>query len=154
MCDFGKLMSTFHSIHYHIIFSTKFRKPWIKDAWISRLHEYVGGTIKGLDATPLKVGGVADHVHLLVGCKTTHRPSDLVREIKKAASAWVHDELGVQPFAWQNGYAIFSVSPNALSVVVAYIANQAEHHRKRSFREELMEMLDTAGVEYEPRFLE
>ncbi len=147
-------MSTYHAITFHIVFSTKHRKPWIKDTWIERFHEYLGGTMRGLDAVPLKIGGVADHVHLLIGCKTTHRPSDLVREIKKSATAWVRETVGFEPFAWQDGYSIFSVSPDACSKVAAYIANQAEHHRTRSFQEELLLMLEQAGIEYDPKFLE
>lgn len=147
-------MSTYSSIHFHIIFSTKYRKPWIKKDWIARLHEYIGGTIKGLKAVPLQIGGVEDHVHLLVGCKTNHRPCDLVREIKKASTAWVHSEIGMTVFGWQDGYAIISVSPNAIKGVSGYIANQEEHHRQRSFREELEIILKRAGIEYDPRYLE
>ena len=76
------------------------------------------------------------------------------REVKKAATAWVHQEIGFEPFCWQDGYAIFSVSPDAQPVVAAYIDNQAEHHRQRSYLEELRVMLDKAGVEYDPRYLE
>ena len=147
-------MSTYHSIHFHIVFSTKNRKPWIKDSWIGRLHEYLGGTIRGLEAIPLKTGGVADHVHLLIGCRTTHRPSDLVREIKKSATTWIHEEIGFEPFAWQDGYAIISVSPNACPSVVNYITNQKEHHRKRTYREELERILKEAGIDYDPKYLD
>lgn len=147
-------MSTYCSIHFHIVFSTKNRKRWIKADWIERLHEYMGGTIRGMDAVPLQIGGVEDHVHLLAGCKTTHRPSDLVREIKKAATAWVHGEIGIPAFAWQDGYAIISVSPNAIEPVSNYIANQAVHHRKRTFREELEMILKYAGIQYDPKYLE
>lgn len=147
-------MSTFHSIHFHIVFSTKNRAPWIKDDWIGRLHGYMGGIAKGLDAVPAKIGGVSDHVHMLAGCRTTHRPADLVREIKKSATAWVHDEIGFEPFCWQDGYAIFSVSPDARPSVAAYIENQAEHHHKRSYQEELRAMLERAEIEYDPRYLE
>ena len=107
-------MSTYHSLHYHIIYSTKNRAPWIKAPWIADLHQYTGGIIKGLDATPLKIGGVDDHIHLLVGCKTTHRISDLVREIKKAATKWVHSEIGFTPFCWQDGFTLcFRSDPDA-----------------------------------------
>ena len=147
-------MSTYHSIHFHVVFSTKHRQPWIKEAWISQLHEYMGGTVKGLDAVPLKIGGVADHVHLLLGCKTIHRPSDLVRDIKKSATAWVHDEIGFAPFLWQEGYAIISVSPNAIASVASYVGNQVEHHHKKSFQEELGDILDRAGIKYDPKYLE
>jgi REP element-mobilizing transposase RayT len=147
-------MSTFHSIHFHIIFSTKHRKPWIDDKWIGDLHGYLGGTVKGLGAAPLKIGGVADHVHMLIGCKTTHCPAELVREIKKSATAWVHDEIGLTAFGWQDGYAIFSLSPDACSGVSNYIGNQAEHHRKKLSIEELKQLLAKAGIEYDPKYLE
>jgi REP element-mobilizing transposase RayT len=146
-------MSTYHAINFHIVFSTKNRKPWIKDSWMPRLHEYLGGITNGLGARPLKIGGVADHVHLLVGCKPTHRPCDLVREIKKSATSWIHTEIEFEPFCWQDGYSIFSISPDACGKVSAYLAIQAEHHRKQSFRDELVAMLEKAGVPYDPKFL-
>ena len=150
----GKTMSTFHSLHYHLVFSTKHRTPWIKDSWIHRLHEYLGGTLNGLDVKPLAIGGVADHVHLLIGAKTTHRVCDIVRELKKSATEWVHQTIQFEPFQWQEGYAVFTVSPGARASVSAYIQNQAEHHRKKTFHEELKEMLDKAGIEYDPKYLE
>lgn len=107
-----------------------------------------------MKAQPLTVGGVEDHVHLLVGMKTTHRPCDVVRELKKSATDWVHTEIGYRPFQWQEGYAIFSVSPDARDQVLKYIQNQAEHHRKLSFRDELKEMLDRAGLDYDPTYLD
>jgi len=147
-------MSTYLSLHYHLVFSTKHRLPSIEESWRSRLHEYLGGTIRGLDGFPREIGGIADHVHLLVGLKATHCLADVLRELKKASSAWVHDKIGVSDFAWQEGYAAFTVSPTARDPIVEYIANQEQHHRKRSFREELVEMLERAGIEYDPRFLE
>ena len=139
-------MSTFHSLNCHITFSTKHRKPWIKLDWIERLHAYLGGIVNQLGGKSLKIGGVEDHVHLLVGLKTTHRLSDFMRELKKSSSSWVHDTVGYRPFQWQDGYAVFSVSPTACAAVTSYIANQREHHRTRTFREELMAMLEEAGV--------
>jgi putative transposase len=76
------MASSHLSLHYHIIFGTKDRIPFIHDSWISRLHEYIGGTVRGLDGIPQAVGGVADHVHLLVGLKATHCLSDFVRDLK------------------------------------------------------------------------
>ncbi len=144
-------MSTFCSIHFHVVFSTKNRRRWIKPDWIDRLHEYLGGAIKGLDAMPLKIGGA--EVHLLIGCRTTHRPCDLVREIKKASTSWVRTVIGVSGFGWQDGYAIISISPDATEGVSKYIANKEEHHRQRSFREELEIILWRAGIEYDPKYL-
>jgi hypothetical protein len=114
----------------------------------------MGGTIKGLDAIPLKIGGIADHAHLLIGCKTTHRPADLVREIKKSATAWVREEIDLEPFCWQDGYAIFSLGPDACPGVSRYIENQADHHKKKTSLEELKELLARAGIEYDPKYLD
>jgi len=148
------MSSTYLSLHYHLIFSTKERRPLIDPEWQPRLHEYLGGTVNGLKGFTQGVGGVSDHVHLLVGLKATHCLADFMRELKKASSAWVHEEIRNRQFAWQEGYAAFTVSATARERVRRYIANQAAHHRKRSFREELVELLAKAGVEYDPRYLD
>ncbi len=82
----------------------------IQSTWRERLHEYLGGTVKGLDAFSQGIGGVEDHIHLLVGFKATHRLSDFMQELKKSSSTWVHKEIGLKEFAWQEGYIAFSVS--------------------------------------------
>ncbi len=146
--------STYLSLHYHLVFATKNRQPTISVDWRSRLHEYLGGTITGLGGFPQGIGGVADHVHLLVGLKATHCLADVLRELKKASSIWIHKDIGVQEFAWQEGYAAFSVSATARNGVRNYIANQEEHHRVRSFREELVAMLEKAGIEYDSKYMD
>jgi putative transposase len=117
-------------------------------------NHLVAGTLRGLDGFPAEVGGVADHVHLLVGLKATHRLSDFMRELKKCSSGWVRDELAHPKFAWQEGYAAFTVSPTAREGVHRYIRGQEEHHAKQSFRDELIELLRQAGIEYDPRYLD
>jgi len=146
--------STYLSLHYHLVFGTKDRAPLIEASWRNRLHEYLGGTVEGLKGFPEGVGGMADHVHPLVGLKATHCLADFMRELKKASSAWVHEEIGMQRFAWQEGYAAFTVSPSARSEVQSYIARQEVHHRNRTFREELVEFLEKAGVDYDSRYLD
>jgi REP element-mobilizing transposase RayT len=141
-------------VQHHLVFSTKKRAPWIVDAWRDRLHEYLGGTINGLGGFARQVGGVADHVHLLVGLRATHTLADVMRELKKASSQWIHREIGERGFAWQEGYAAFTVSPNARDGVRDYIANQVEHHRRRTFREELIGLLERAGIEHDLRYLD
>ena len=148
------MSSTYLSLHYHLVFSTKGRQPLIDLAWRARLHEYLGGTIAGLGGFSQGVGGVVDHVHLLVGLKATHCLADVLRELKKASSVWVHEEIGERGFAWQEGYAAFTVSATARAAVREYVANQEEHHRKKTYREELIEMLERAGVEYDPKYLD
>ena len=146
--------STYLSLHYHLVFGTKNREPFIVPEWRCRLHEYLGGTISGLGGFPEGIGGVADHVHLLVGLKATHCLADVLRELKKASSAWIHEKIGFRPFVWQEGYAAFTVSATAREAVQKYIANQEEHHRTRSFREELIKLLGRARIEYDPKYLD
>ncbi len=146
--------STFASLHYHFVFSTKGRRPFIVEAWRDRLHEYLGGTVNGLKGVTQGVGGTADHVHLLVGLKTTHCVADFMRELKKASSAWVHETIGLKRFAWQEGYGAFTVSATARNQVKIYIANQEEHHRKKTFREEFEELLKRAGIDYDDKWLD
>ena len=148
------MSSTFASLHYHIVFSTKHRKPMIDVAWRERLHEYLGGTVNGLKGFTQGVGGTEDHVHLLVGLKTTHCLADFMRELKRSSSVWVHSEIGLTTFAWQEGYGAFTVSPTSRESVKGYIANQEEHHRKISFRDELAEILRQAGIAFDEKWLD
>ena len=121
--------STYYSLHNHYVFSTKNRDPSLHEDIINQTHEYLGGIIRGLGAKPEMIGGVADHVHMLIGQKTTHCPADLVREIKKASTDWLRVE---QPdFSWQEGYGVFSVSPDRLDAVSKYIVKQPVHHSKK-----------------------
>ena len=145
--------STHTGLHYHLIFATKNREPIISEDWQSRLHEYLGGTVRGLEGVPQGIGGVADHVHLLVALKPTHCLADFMRDLKKASSAWVAASLQ-KHFQWQEGYAAFTVSPSARTAVQEYIADQEEHHRHHSFREELVKFLQKSGLEYDERYLD
>ncbi|HWB05361.1 MAG TPA: IS200/IS605 family transposase [Verrucomicrobiales bacterium] len=123
--------STHLSLHYHLVFSTKDRIPFIAPAWRERLHAFLGGTVKHLDGVPEAIGGVADHVHLLIGLNATHRLSDVMREIKSVSSRWVHDETGAKLFSWQEGYGAFTVGAPQCPAVKEYIARQEQHHRPR-----------------------
>ena len=145
--------STFSSLRIHIVFSTKERHPWITPEWRSKLHKYLGGTVRGLGGVAEEVGGVEDHVQLLVSYRPTLTISEFMRELKKASSVWAAQEFEAQ-FGWQEGYAVFSVSASQKDRVRTYIANQEEHHRKKSFREELDELLQRHGIEFKPAHLE
>lgn len=146
--------STHTCLLYHIIFATKDREPLIEASWRTRLHEYLGGAARGLDAIPQGVGGVADHVHLLVGLKTTHRLADFMRELKKASFTWVATTTPVRSFRWQEGYAAFTVSASNRTAVQDYIRRQDDHHRRKTFREELIEFLEKSGIEYDEGYLD
>ena len=146
--------STFLSLHHHLVFSTKNREPLISASWRSRLHEYLAGTVNGLGAKNQIVGGTEDHVHLLVELRATRALSDFMRELKKTSSQWVHQTLAQNHFAWQEGYAAFSVSASARDDVHQYIKTQEDHHRTRNFREELKIMLQRSGVDFEEKYLD
>jgi putative transposase len=145
--------STHLSLHYHLIFSTKDRQSWITDDWRDRLHAYLGGAVRACGGVAENVGGTADHVHLLIGLRATHRLADVLREIKASSSEWVHKEIQVARFAWQEGYGAFTVSASQIEVVRNYIARQEEHHRKHSYQEEYLEFLKQSGVEFDEKFL-
>lgn len=145
--------STHLSLHFHVVFSTKDRMPQISSEWREKLHSYIGGVVKNAGAIPEAVGGVADHVHLLLGLPATLALADIIRTIKANSSKWIHDEIGLEKFAWQEGYGASTVSPGNREAVSNYIGNQEEHHRTRGFQEEYMEFLRKAKVGYDERFL-
>ena len=144
--------STFFSLHYHFVFSTKDRRPLIGAEWRPRLHSYLGGIIRGMNGVAEIVGGVDDHVHLLASLRPVHRIADVLRDVKKDSTNWAKENFE-RRFSWQEGYAAFTVSPSATDSVRHYIANQEAHHHKCSFVEELKELLERAGITYEEKYL-
>ena len=144
--------STFFTLHYHIVFSTKERRPIIRAEWRPRLHSYLGAIIRGMNGVAEIVNGVQDHVHLMVSLRPVHCLADLMRERKKESTNWAKDTFD-ERFAWQEGYAAFTVSPGATVAVRRYIANQQQHHARHLFKDELKVLLDKAGVRYEPKYL-
>jgi len=146
--------STHLSLHYHLIFATKGRLPMMAPSWREEMHAYLGGVLRHMDAIPQCVGGVADHIHILAGLKATHCLADVMRDMKRASSEWVHDTIGDRAFAWQEGYGAFTVSASMREEVRQYIERQPEHHRTRTFREEYIEFLQKSGVEFDESHLD
>ncbi len=134
-------------------FPQKAAPPLILPAWSERLHAFLGGIVKGLHGVPEAIGGVADHVHLLLSLRPTHCIADVMREIKCVSSRWVHDEIGDCTFEWQEGYGGFTVGAPQCPAVRDYIARQETHHHKQTFQEEYLEFLQRGGVEYDDRYL-
>lgn len=148
------MSSTFASVYYHVIFSTKDRYPHITDGIAPRLHGYIGGILRGEKAIPIAIGGTADHVHVLFAMRTEPSLATMMRRIKSNSSKWAHETFPEKSkFAWQNGYGVFTVSASNVDDVKAYIASQAEHHRKRTFQEEFVAFLRKHGVEYDERYI-
>lgn len=145
--------STHASLHYHLVFSTKNREPWLAPTSRVRVHEYLGGIMRGLNGVPHAVGGTGDHVHVSAALRATHCLADVMRELKSESSAWIHREFGLHGFAWQEGYGAFTVSASSLEQVRAYVLRQEEHHRGTTFQEEYVAMLQRGLVEYDDRYL-
>jgi putative transposase len=148
------MASTYLDLTCHVIYATKFRQPWTADPWRARLHAYMGGTIRGLGATPIAIGITADHVHLLIGLRGTHAVANVVRDVKTASSLWIKETASLPPFAWQDGYAALSVSSDRKNTIVSYIANQEDHHRTWSSKDELESILNEAGIAFDRKYFE
>lgn len=141
-------------IYVHLVFSTKNRIPFLQDRIIREdLHRKLGGTCKRLNCPVLRVGGVEDHVHILLRLSPTAALSDVLRELKRTSSVWVKGESEeLTKFQWQNGYGAFSVSPLQVEQVMEYIRNQEAHHRKESFQEEFRRLCRENGIPLDERY--
>lgn len=148
------MSGTFHNLKFHLIFSTKYREPWLNDHVRPRIHNYLGGTIRGERGAVLAIGGMADHVHILFGWRTDETLSTLVRNLKANSSRWIHETFpALRSFAWQEGYSIFTVSQSQAPTVRNYIKRQEEHHRIKTFREELLAFLRAHSVEFDEKYV-
>jgi REP element-mobilizing transposase RayT len=145
--------STHLSLHYHLVFSTKNRFPFIRAEWRPHLPAYLGGIVRAIDGVPVAIGGVEDHVHMLIGLRATHRLDYVVRDVKAGSSGWIHDVIRLKKFEWQSGYLGVTVSPSQLERVRRYILNQEKHHRRRSFQDEYLELLKLSAIEYDERYV-
>lgn len=140
--------------YIHITFSTKYRAPLIDEKIENELFKYLGGICKQLECNPIKVGGYRDHIHILCVLSRKVALMKLIEEIKTHSSKWIKSKgKRFEDFYWQRGYGCFSVNPTEIDIVVKYIENQAEHHRKKTFKEEYVAFLKKYNVEYDEQYL-
>lgn len=148
------MANTYSSLFYHIVFSTKNRASFILPELENRIREYVGGVARHHKMTALQIGGIEDHLHVLVLAPTTIAPCDIAKYLKGDSSSWIHDEFpDLHNFGWQDGYGAFTVSKGNVPSVIQYIQNQRVHHQTQTFENEYRSFLDKAGVEYDERYL-
>ncbi len=143
------------AVYIHLVFSTKDRRPLLRDK-VTRdaLHSYLGGISKQLDCAPIQIGGVEDHVHLLVRFGRTITQAEWVKELKRVSNLWLKERgRNYADFEWQGGYADFSVSQSNLEQVKQYIAGQEEHHRKIGFQDELRAFLRKHEIEWDEKYV-
>ena len=138
----------------HIVFRVKSKDKLILTDDLVHIHKYIGGITKGIGGTLIEVGGMPDHVHLLVSLPKIMSLSDFVKTIKANSSRWIK-ELNpyYSSFSWQDGYGAFSVSASVVPKVVNYIRNQENHHKQRSFMDEYKSFLNACGIEYDEQYL-
>ena len=139
----------------HTVFSTKERRPFLRDRNLrEELHRYLGGILTQHDCQPIIVGGVEDHVHILGTLARTCDAATMVKELKRGSSLWLKTKgADLQDFAWQNGYGIFSIGFSQIGAVRDYIAGQEEHHRKVTFQDELRALLRRYEIEFDERYV-
>ena len=146
--------STYCCLLYHAVFSTKERRPWIDAPLQQRLYSYMGGTLREKGGVLLAANGTADHVHLLLGLPQTKNIADAVKEIKANSSRWVHQTFHeYRQFSWQRGYGALTVSFSQQKKVEAYLANQEQHHKRKTFQEEFLLLLKAHHVEYDEDYI-
>ncbi len=148
------MANTYTSLHYHLIFSTKNRQPWISQKIELRIWKFLGGIARQHGMTALQIGGIEDHIHALITSPPTNAPSRIAQLLKGESSRWIHETFrDLRRFAWQDGYGAFSVSRSNLPEVIRYIQNQREHHKRKTFQEEYIDFLRAYGIEYDERYV-
>jgi REP element-mobilizing transposase RayT len=136
---------SYTNLLYHIVYATKERAPLITHPLRPRLHEYLGGTVRGLGGVALEINGTADHVHVLAKLRPTLSVSDFLSKLKSGSSGWARRQTNGR-FSWQARFGAFTVSESQVERVRRYIRNQEEHHRKTSFEEELKSCYALIGL--------
>jgi putative transposase len=148
------MANTYTSLHYHLVFSTKNRERWIDQKIEHRIWEYLGGIARQNDMKALELGGIEDHVHLVIGIPATLAVSKALQLLKGGSSKWIHETFpDLAHFQWQDGYGAFTVSKSQLPEVVQYAAHQREQHRRWTFQEEYRAYLQKHGIEFDERYV-
>jgi len=145
---------SFISSYYHCVFSTKERRPLIEKPLQERLWPFLGGIARKHRMQIVEIGGVSDHVHILLSLPSTMSIAQAIQLIKGGSSKWIHDTFPEYwQFRWQVKYAGFSVSVSQLDKTIRYIKNQEQHHRRVAFKEEFLTLLIKHRIAYDERFL-
>ncbi|HEX5317040.1 MAG TPA: IS200/IS605 family transposase [Candidatus Kapabacteria bacterium] len=146
--------NTYTQVYIHLIFAVKNRECLIPREHKAELQKYITGVVTNKKNKLIAIENEPDHIHILVGLRPDTAISDLARDIKSNSSRWLNEQSWMQTeFRWQEGFGAFSYSRSQLANVIAYIQNQEEHHKKRTFREEYIALLEAFGIEYDERYL-
>lgn len=148
------MANTYTQIHIHVVFAVQNRQSLIREQWKDELYRYITGIVQNHDHKMLQINGMPYHVHLLIGMRPVESLSDLVKRVKQNSSKWINQNGFINGrFSWQEGYGAFSYSRSQLPGVIQYIRNQQGHHKKRTFREEYLELLQSWEVDFDERYI-
>ncbi|MFA5010495.1 MAG: IS200/IS605 family transposase [Ignavibacteria bacterium] len=147
-------MSSYRQIFYHIVFGTKGRQKTLTDSHSAELYKYIWGIVKNHNCHLFRINGVEDHIHLLCDLPPSVPLEVLVKDIKVASSLWLKKSTDFNDFkGWSEGYAAITISIKEKDIVIAYIKNQKEHHKKINFFDEYKKFLVDNGIEYNEKYL-
>ena len=147
-------MSTYTQILYQIVFSTKYREHTLIDENRNELFKYISGILKNKKCHLYQIGGVADHLHIVTHLHPSISLSNLIKDIKLASTEHIKMQHLFPAFnGWQDGYGAFTYSVKEKERLVHYVQNQEEHHRKKTFKDEYIELLHEHGVEFDEKYL-
>ena len=148
------MANTYTQIHLQFVFAVKYRKALILPSYKDELYKYITGIIQHYDHKVLAINGVEDHIHIFIGMRPTQSVSDLLQDIKGSSSKWINEKQFLNTkFEWQSGYGAFSYSKSHVQSVIDYIANQEDHHKKESFREEYLKFLRVFEIDYDENYI-
>ena len=148
------MANTYTQLYTHVVFAVKYRRNHIHKTWQDELYKYISGVVSNHNQKLMIIGGMPDHVHILLGTRPNCNLSDLVRIIKANSSKWINEKkLTKTKFEWQEGFGAFTVSQSQLPRVINYIKNQEQHHKKKTFKEEYIEFLEAYKVDYNEDYL-
>ncbi len=148
------MANTYSQVHLQFVFAAKYRAALIAAQWQHDLYKYITGIVQNNNHKMLAINGMPDHIHLLVGMRPTQSMADLMQDIKGSSSKWINDnKLSESKFEWQEGYGVFSYSASHIPAVIAYIQNQQEHHKKKTFTQEYVVFLKKFNIEYDERYI-
>jgi REP element-mobilizing transposase RayT len=148
------MANSYTQVYIHFVFAVFGRQNLIRPDWRERLYQYITGIVRKKGHKLISIGGVEDHIHILIGTKPDEPLSKIVQEIKANSSRFINENRLLRgKFEWQKGFGAFSYSRSQIPVVARYIDNQPEHHKRRTFKQEYIELLDRFEVEYDERYL-
>ncbi|GGE35554.1 IS200/IS605 family transposase [Psychroflexus planctonicus] len=148
------MANTFTQVYIQIVFTVKGRQNLIHKKWKDELYKYICGIVNAKQQKVYAIGGVADHIHILVSIKPNISISELVRSIKANSSKWINEKgLVLGKFQWQGGFGAFSYAQSQLDTVIKYINNQEKHHKVKTFKDEYTEFLEKFEIDYDEKYL-